>query len=48
MTRGGDEDIEGVSEHFYTPEGGALKKLLGKERGSEIFTTKGAEGFLKN
>ena len=24
-----DEDIEGGSENFYTPERGALKKLLG-------------------
>ena len=36
------------SENFYTPEGGALKKLLGWERGSEIFTIKGEEGLLRN
>ena len=29
MSRGGDEDIEGGSKNFETPERGALKKLGG-------------------
>ena len=29
--------LRGGSENFKTPEGGALKKLLGKEGGSEKF-----------
>ena len=30
MRGGGDEDIEGDSENFWTPERGALKKLGGE------------------